>query len=90
MKQPYPEENGKIKIKDCQMEWRMRRSKGESVFGIRGSRIFELTIIKDGKKTLEYERGYSKKPAEEDEETALCLSFLIDRYGKVKKKERKA
>ena len=89
MKTVYPEEKGKITINGSKMEWALRRSKSESAFGIRGSRIFELTILKNGKKTLEYGRGYSLKPDQEDEETVLCLSMLIDKYGREKRKEKK-
>jgi len=89
MKTAYPEENGKIKINGCEMEWRMKRSKGESIFGIRGSRIFELVLKKDGVVTLEYGRAYLKRPAKEDEETALCLGHLLEKFGKEKKKEKK-
>lgn len=89
MKTVYPEEKGKVLINGKNMEWIFRRSKGESAFGIRGSRIFEITIMKDGKKTLEYGRGYLLKPDAEDEETPLCLSYLIDKFGRVKKKGEK-
>jgi hypothetical protein len=88
MKSVYPEEKGKITINGCQMEWVLRRSKGESCFGIRSSRIFELELKKDGKVTLEYGRGYSKQPDKEDEESALCLNYLLDKYGRSKKKEK--
>ena len=89
MKTVYPEEKGKITINGVKMDWVFKRSKSESAFGIRGSRIFELTIMKDGKKTLEYGRGYLLKPDKEDEETALCLSYLVDKFGIQKKKEKK-
>lgn len=89
MRDRYPEEKGKLQINGHQMEWVMRRSKGESFFGVRGGRIFKLLIKKDGEVTLEYERGYSKKPESEDEETSLCLSHLIEKYGRIKKKEKK-
>jgi hypothetical protein len=88
MKKVYPEEKGKLTINGKQMEWKMTRSKGESAFGIRGSRIFQLIVAKDGRITLMYDRGYSVKPENEDEETALCLSHLIERYGKEKRKEK--
>lgn len=89
MKNVYPEENGKIEINGHWMEWKMRRSKGGSIFGIHGSRIFELSLMKDKGLTLEYNRGYLRKPEKEDEETALCLSYLLDKFGKEKKKEKK-
>lgn len=89
MKSVYPEEKGKTMINGHQMEWVLRRSKGESCFGIRSSRIFELVLKKDGKVTLEYERGYSKEPDKEDEESVLCLNYLLDKYGRNKKKEKK-
>ena len=88
MKTVYPEEKGNLVINGCKMEWIFRRSKGESAFGVRGSRIFELKILKDGKVTLEYGRGYKAEPDKEDEETALCLSYVIDNYGRNKKKEK--
>lgn len=88
MKTVFPEEKGKIVINGHQMEWVFRRSKSESAFGIRGSRIFELTLNKDGKKTLEYVRGYYLKPDQEDEETILCLSMLIDKFGKQKERRK--
>ena len=88
MRSVYPEEKGKTTINGHLMEWVLRRSKGESCFGIRSSRIFELELKKDGQVTLEYGRGYSRKPDKEDEETSLCLSYLIDKYGRNKKKER--
>ena len=88
MKTVYPEEKGKVSINGHKLEWVLRRSKSESAFGIRGSRIFELTIIKDQKTTLEYGRGYTIKPNQEDEETVLCLSMLIDKYGREKRKEK--
>ena len=86
-KNAYLKEHGKIDFSGHKMEWTMRRSKGESFFGIKGSRIFELHLKKDGEVTLEYERGYLKKP--EDEETKSFLNYLIDKYGKEKKKEKK-
>lgn len=89
MRQVYPEEQGKIEINGHKMEWKMRRSKGESCFGIRGSRIFDLNVWKDSEKTLEYEHGYSMKPEEDDEETKVCLNYLLDKFGKEKKKEKK-
>ena len=91
MKKVYPEEKGKITINGCKMEWVMRRSKGESFFGIRGSRIFELQIKRNDEVTLSYGRGFptTKQPNNEDEETVLCLNYLIDKFGKNKKKERK-
>ena len=86
MKTVYPEEKGKLDVNGHKMSWIFRRSKGESAFGIRGSRIFELKIFKDDKMTLEYERGYSLKPDKEDEETPLLLSYLIDKFGKERRK----
>jgi hypothetical protein len=90
MKKIYPEEKGRITINGHPMEWVMRRSKGESCFGIRGSRIFSLQIWKDRGLTLEYGRGYTRQPEKEDEETHLCLNYLLDKFGKNKKKEKKS
>ena len=88
MKKLYPEEKGKLTLNGHKMEWVFRRSKGESAFGIRSSRIFELQIKRDGVVTLEYGRGLSIKPSPEDEETPLCLNHVINTYGRNKKKEK--
>ena len=88
-KNVYPEEKGSVMINGHKMEYVMKRSKGESCFGIQSSRIFFLKLDKDGKSTADYDRGYSLKPDKEDEETALCISYLVDRYGRNKKKEKK-
>lgn len=89
MRNVYPEEKGAIVINGFNMEWTMRRSKGESAFGIRGSRIFELTIKKDGAVTGEYNRAWGRKIDNEDEESILCLNLLLDSYGKQIPKKRK-
>ena len=89
MKDRYPEEKGKLTINGHKMQWSIRRSRNESAFGIRGSRIFDLTILKDGKMAAEYGWGWSKKIAPDDKESALCLSHLIQTYGKEKRKEKK-
>lgn len=89
MRTIYPEEKGKIDINGHHMKWVLRRSKGESAFGIRGSRIFELKLYKDDKITIDYGRGYSVKPDKEDDESVLCLEHLLNTYGKEKRKEKK-
>ena len=88
MKKVYPDEYGKLKLNGSQMEWRFKRSKAESIFGIRASRIFELEINKDGQVTASYNRGWIKQVSNEDEETALCLEHILHTYGKEKKKEK--
>lgn len=89
MKKGYPDEYGKTTINGQKMEWRLKRSKGESVFGIRGSRIFELGIKRNGSVSAEYERGWVKQIPKDDEETALCLEHILNTYGKEKTKKRK-
>lgn len=86
--QHYPQETGEIVINGHRMSWTMRRSKGESIFGIHGSRIYELEIRKDDKVTGEYERGWTQKIDNEDDESAICLSFLIDKYGRNRQKKK--
>ena len=85
----YPEEKGSLRIHECRMEYIMKRSKGESAFGIQGSRIFYLRIIKDGRTTGLYDKGWNPKIPSEDEESVLCLQHLINTFGKEKKKEKK-
>lgn len=89
MKSVYPEEKGSVQINGHKMEYVMRRSKGESAFGIQGSRIFALEIKRDGVITGTYEHGWSKKIDKDDEESTLCLQFLIKTYGREKRKEKK-
>lgn len=75
-------DKGSIEINGHKMEFVMRRSKAESAFGVRGSRIFELEMKKDGEVTGKYSRGWTKQVPKEDEETALFLSYLVDKYGR--------
>ena len=82
-------ENGELMVNGHKMTFTMKRSKGESAFGVRGSRIFELEIKKDGNVSGHYERGWIKRIPDEDEESALFLSFLVDKYGKAKKVKKK-
>ncbi len=89
MKKVYPDEYGKTMINGVKMEWRFKRSKSESAFGIRGSRIFELEIKRDGKVTALYERGWAKRIGKDDEETTLCLEHILGTYGKEKQNKRK-
>ena len=90
-KQHFQSETGSMDILGHKMEWTMKRSKTSSAFGIRGSRIFYLELKKDGKVIGLYERGWlpDKKISKEDEEGSLCLSFLVDRYGKDNPKKKK-
>lgn len=80
--QRYKDQTGGMTINGARMGWTMKCSKGESAFGIRGSRIFELTLTKDGRVVGEYNLGWSMKIPEEDEESALCLAYLVDRFGR--------
>lgn len=89
MKKVYPDEYGKTTINGQKMEWRFKRSKSESFFGIRGSRIFELEIKRNGKVSAAYERGWVKQIAKDDEETTLCLEHILGTYGKEKQNKRK-
>lgn len=86
MNQP---ETGSIMINRHRLSWKMKRSKGESCFGIRGSRIFALELAKDGTVTGLYDRGWEKQIPAEDEESALALSHILNTYGKEKKKKEK-
>ena len=88
MKNVYPDEYGKTTINGVKMEWRFKRSKGESIFGIRGSRIFELEMKRDGIVSGSYSRGWTKKINKDDEESALCLEHILNTYGREKRKEK--
>ena len=88
-KNVYPEEKGSVMINGYKFDYAMKRSKGESCFGIHSSRIFSLKLDKDGKRVADYERAYTLRPDKEDDETACCINYLVDRYGRIKKKEKK-
>ena len=85
----YPSENGMMTVNGAKMEWTFRRCKGESAFGIRGSRIFEMELKKNGEVIGKYNLGWTKKIPGEDEEGTLCLTYLLERFGKEKPKKKK-
>ena len=82
----YPDEKGKNVIDGHKMEWKFKRSKGESAFGIKGSRIFELELKKDGVVTGYYDKGWTTRIKDEDAESKLCLEHILNTFGKEKKK----
>lgn len=90
-RQQFHLEQGSMTINDHKMSWTMKRSKNRSAFGLRGSRIFYLLLQKDGTIVGEYDRGWdiSKKPYSDDEESMLCISYLVDRYGQETPKKKK-
>lgn len=88
-KNRYPQESGSMTINGSKMEWIFRRTKGEGAFGIRASRIYQLELKKNGNLVAEYDLGWSKKISDDDEESALCLTYLIDRYGHERVKTKK-
>lgn len=85
----YPKERGEMTINGHKMTWVMNRSRNESAFGVRGSRIFMLELTKDGDISGKYEKGWTKAIDKDDEETALCLSYLVDRFGRESVKKKK-
>ena len=85
----YPEEKGQMIINGARMEWIFRRYKAESAFCINGSRIFDLRLVKDGKTIGKYNMGWEKKIPDEDEEGNLCLTYILGRFGKQRKKVKK-
>lgn len=89
MKKVYPDEYGKTTINGQKMEWKFKRSKSESAFGVRGSRIFQLEIKRNGTVSAMYDRGWAKQIAKDDEETPLCLEHILNTYGREKPKKRK-
>ena len=90
-KQHFMPEHGSTTINGHEMEWTMQRCKTPSAFGVRGSRIFYLELKKDGKVVGVFNRGWdiARKPDKEDEETALCLSYLVDRFGREMPRKKK-
>lgn len=85
----YQNETGNLRVNKHKMSWTLKRSKGESCFGIQGSRIFELELQKDGVVIGKYNRAWEKKIGQEDEEGALALSYILRNYGKEKDKKKK-
>lgn len=88
-KNHYPNETGEIEIRGAKMTWSMKRTKTASAFGIRGSRIIELTLKKNAMVTGHYAYGWTKQIPKEDEESALCLGYLLNKYGRSPIKKRK-
>lgn len=90
-KQQFIPENGSMTINSAKMAWKMMRTQNRSVFGIRGSRIFYLLLTKDGVPAGEYDKGWiiGKTIDKEDEESTLCLDYLIDRYGNEAPRKKK-
>lgn len=86
---PMPPESGKVTINGHVMSWILRRSKTESFFGIRASRVWYLEIKKDGNVVGVYDRGWTTQIPKEDDESAICLSYILDKYGKAKVKKKK-
>lgn len=85
----YPDEKGSIVINGQKFNWIMKRSKGESAFGIQGSRIFELKLFREDILIGSYAHGWEKRINPEDEDGILCLQHLMTTYGREKRKERK-
>jgi hypothetical protein len=75
-------EKGKMDINGHVMEWEIFRSQNPSVFGINQSRIYELNIYRDGALTVDFNKKWIKVPYVEDEESSLCMQYLLDTYGK--------
>ena len=88
MKTFYNEEQGQTAFNGHKFEWKMKRTKGESVFGIKGSRIFGLQLKKDGAVVGLYDRGWLVRIKDDDADTKLCLEHLLNTYGKEKKKKK--
>ena len=90
-KQHYQTENGSLPINGHTMSWSIMRSRTPSAFGIRGSRIFYLELKKDGKTCAVFNRGWDihSKPDKDDEEAALCISYLVDKFGQAAIKVKK-
>ena len=90
-KQHFSNEHGEITINDYKMSWQMKRCRTASAFGIRGSRIIWLELRKDSKVIGKFDHGWdiSCKPDKEDEEAALCVSYLVDKFGKDTPKKKK-
>ena len=86
-KKTYVDERGNATINNHKMEWRFKRSKGASAFGIKASRIFELDLKKDGVLTGSYDLGWTKRINNEDAESKLCLEHILNTYGKERTKK---
>ena len=83
-KQQFQNEPGQMTINGEKMSWVIRRTKNQSAFGLRGSRIFYLILHRDGRIIGEYNKGWKIgcMPDKEDETANLCISYLVDRYGR--------
>ena len=90
-KQHFPNESGVITINGHSMSWTMKRCRTASAFGLRGSRIIWIELKKDSKVIGKFDHGWdiSCKPDKDDEEASLCISYLVDKYGKDSPKKKK-
>ena len=52
-----------------------------SEFGINGGRISKLEIRIDGKRVLNYDRGWDLEPDENDEATMLAYSIILKEHN---------
>ncbi len=84
----YPEK-GKFEIQGHEITYEMTRSQEPSIFGIQGSRIFELNMYRDGTMTVDYNKKWIKVPYGEDEISHLALQHLIEQFGQAKAKKEK-
>ena len=89
MKKIVVPEKGSLTINGHEMSYEMMRSKTPSIFGIHGSRIYELNLYRDGTLTADYNRKWLRVPYVEDEESQLAINELINRFGKESVKKKK-
>ena len=82
-------EKGKMTIQDHEIKYEMVRSKEPSVFGIQGSRIFELNLYKDGTMIMDYNKGWIIDRGKTDEIGKIALQQLLDQFGHPKVRAKK-
>lgn len=89
MAKHFTPEKGNFEIQGHSIHYEMIRSQDPSIFGIQGSRIFELNLWRDGTLTVDYNKKWIKIPYGEDEISHLALQQLIEKFGQAKPKKEK-
>ena len=89
MPRNFNPEKGKMEIQGHSISYEMVRSKEPSVFGIQGSRIFELNVYKDGTLILDFDKKWLIDRGKEDEIGQIVLQKLLDQFGQPKAKKEK-
>ena len=90
MPRNFTPEKGSFEINGHRIDYELVRAKENSPVGIRGSRIVEMNLYRDGTLTVDYNRKWLRTPFVDDEVSELAIEKLVQKYGaESNRKERK-